>query len=143
MESDLTHNTQSVTANKQSSFLVNLLSILLLVSCLIAGFFAYQTQNLVKELTKLKTSPKPIATIAPTPDPIPTCVPLPTCAYNLNPDNPTCKIGANPPDGGVWCSRSTEVSVACTIEAKVCPDGSYVGRSGPKCEFDPCPTQKP
>ena len=30
--------------------------------------------------------------------------------------------------------------VACTMEAMQCPDGSYVGRSGPKCEFAPCPT---
>lgn len=30
--------------------------------------------------------------------------------------------------------------VACTMEAKLCPDGSYVGRTGPKCEFAPCPT---
>lgn len=30
--------------------------------------------------------------------------------------------------------------VACTLEAKLCPDGSAVGRSGPKCEFAPCPT---
>lgn len=29
--------------------------------------------------------------------------------------------------------------VACTMEAKLCPDGSYVSRSGPKCEFAPCP----
>ena len=29
--------------------------------------------------------------------------------------------------------------VACTMEAKLCPDGSSVGRSGPKCEFAPCP----
>jgi uncharacterized protein (UPF0179 family) len=29
--------------------------------------------------------------------------------------------------------------VACTMEAKLCPDGSYVGRTGPKCEFAPCP----
>lgn len=29
--------------------------------------------------------------------------------------------------------------VACTMEAKVCPDGSYVGRTGPNCEFAPCP----
>lgn len=29
--------------------------------------------------------------------------------------------------------------VACTMEAKECPDGSYVGRSGPKCEFVSCP----
>jgi len=37
---------------------------------------------------------------------------------------------------------STE-PVACTMEAKICPDGSSVGRSGPKCEFTPCPTAKP
>ncbi len=29
--------------------------------------------------------------------------------------------------------------IACTQEAKLCPDGSYVGRTGPKCEFAPCP----
>lgn len=27
----------------------------------------------------------------------------------------------------------------CTMEAKLCPDGSAVGRSGPNCEFAPCP----
>jgi hypothetical protein len=27
----------------------------------------------------------------------------------------------------------------CTLDAKRCPDGSYVGRVGPKCEFAPCP----
>ena len=30
--------------------------------------------------------------------------------------------------------------VACTMEAKLCPDGSYVGRTGPNCEFTQCPT---
>jgi hypothetical protein len=29
--------------------------------------------------------------------------------------------------------------IACTMEAKVCPDGSYVSRTGPNCEFAPCP----
>lgn len=29
--------------------------------------------------------------------------------------------------------------VACTMEAKICPDGSTVGRTGPKCEFASCP----
>jgi len=29
--------------------------------------------------------------------------------------------------------------VACTKEAKLCPDGSYVGRFGPNCEFTACP----
>lgn len=27
---------------------------------------------------------------------------------------------------------------ACTMEAKLCSDGSYVGRSGPNCEFSEC-----
>ncbi len=30
---------------------------------------------------------------------------------------------------------------SCTLEAKVCPDGSAVGRSGPNCEFAACPTE--
>ena len=30
--------------------------------------------------------------------------------------------------------------IACTMEAKICPDGSAVGRSGPNCEFAACPT---
>ncbi len=30
--------------------------------------------------------------------------------------------------------------VVCTMEAKLCPDGSAVGRVGPRCEFAACPT---
>lgn len=30
---------------------------------------------------------------------------------------------------------------ACTQEAKICPDGSSVGRTGPNCEFAECPNQ--
>lgn len=46
--------------------------------------------------------------------------------------------------GGAWFfaqknkTKNTE-PVACTMEAKLCPDGSYVGRSGPLCEFAQCP----
>lgn len=29
--------------------------------------------------------------------------------------------------------------IACTMEAKLCPDGSYVSRTGPNCEFTLCP----
>lgn len=32
-------------------------------------------------------------------------------------------------------------SVVCTEEALLCPDGTGVGRSGPSCEFTPCPSQ--
>jgi len=41
----------------------------------------------------------------------------------------------------IWQLNSPAGSgqVACTQEAKLCPDGSYVGRTGPKCEFVSCP----
>jgi len=32
-----------------------------------------------------------------------------------------------------------EEGVVCTMDAKECPDGSYVGRTGPNCEFTACP----
>jgi hypothetical protein len=34
--------------------------------------------------------------------------------------------------------RNTQPT-ACTMEAKLCPDGSAVGRTGPNCEFAACP----
>ena len=33
----------------------------------------------------------------------------------------------------------TPAGVACTAEGQLCPDGSAVGRTGPNCEFAPCP----
>lgn len=39
----------------------------------------------------------------------------------------------------VW-QKNHPAQVACTQEAKQCPDGSYVGRTGPNCEFAKCPT---
>ncbi|MCX6766090.1 MAG: hypothetical protein NT136_03990 [Candidatus Moranbacteria bacterium] len=29
----------------------------------------------------------------------------------------------------------------CTQEAKICSDGTSVGRTGPNCEFAPCPSE--
>jgi hypothetical protein len=37
------------------------------------------------------------------------------------------------------CSDSGGQDIACTMEAKLCPDGSAVGRTGPDCEFAECP----
>jgi hypothetical protein len=34
---------------------------------------------------------------------------------------------------------TTDGPVACTEEAMLCPDGSYVGRTGPSCQFAACP----
>jgi hypothetical protein len=45
--------------------------------------------------------------------------------------------------GSFWLSSNkvdTEPNpVACTDDAKQCPDGSFVGREGPSCEFRACP----
>ncbi|MEZ0225239.1 MAG: hypothetical protein ACAH83_11840 [Alphaproteobacteria bacterium] len=35
--------------------------------------------------------------------------------------------------------RTPHEPVACTMDAKICPDGSGVSRTGPNCEFAPCP----
>ncbi len=42
----------------------------------------------------------------------------------------------------VWGARTAQApsgGQGCTQEAKLCPDGSYVGRTGPNCEFAACP----
>lgn len=248
-----------------NNFIITLLSILLLISCLIAGFFAYQTQQLVKELTVYKLQPEetPVATI--TPDPIvdwktytnselgflfkiaplliypEITVPSQSNIFSnrediaspleltdrdillestvyTNIDESSLKkvetaLSSNTGDivdqpfqpignikkikklenGGsifeespispkeasyyiaIW-KNDTNIHVlkmfaikdilsknrtsfeqmtvsytftsspnqtACTMEAKICTDGSAVGRSGPKCEFSLCPTSKP
>jgi hypothetical protein len=38
--------------------------------------------------------------------------------------------------------NNAPVQKACTMEAMLCPDGSYVGRTGPNCEFSPCPNMQ-
>ncbi|KKP47716.1 MAG: hypothetical protein UR39_C0003G0118 [Candidatus Woesebacteria bacterium GW2011_GWA1_33_30] len=53
---------------KQNNSLIILLSVLLLISCIIAGIFAYQVQNLTKEIKKLKTEQLLTQTPAPTLD---------------------------------------------------------------------------
>lgn len=37
------------------------------------------------------------------------------------------------------CDREVEEPVFCPQDAMQCPDGSWVGRQGPNCEFAPCP----
>lgn len=55
---------------------------------------------------------------------------------NLNPVLPRKTIPVKP-DEPVPSPEVPEVS--CTFDAKLCPDGSAVGRQGPNCEFAPCP----
>jgi|GEM_PF-1467839 hypothetical protein len=49
------------------------------------------------------------------------------CSCSKSPQKPPMQIA--PPDRG---------EIMCTQDAMQCPDGSWVGRSGPKCEFA-CP----
>ncbi len=228
---------------KTSNSLVLLLSSLLIISCLIAGLFAFQTQKLASELTKLKTVPtptpsaKPQATLDPTtnwktyldtnfsfkyPDDysqtsLGVISPLnesrnkkdstaqdgelkievyvenftdeftvQSCWDDHNTSGSgnitgrsSVLIGENTHDTLLWqglgtgeftcikngdkrylinkypstTSRQDEYLqilstfkfldndlIACTEEAKLCPDGSSVSRSGPDCEFKQCPT---
>lgn len=56
------------TRPKPNNFLVILLSVLLLLSVSIAGFFAFQTQKLVNELTVLKTKENVVPVVTPEPE---------------------------------------------------------------------------
>lgn len=40
----------------------------------------------------------------------------------------------------VSVETSDEAPYICTMDAKICPDGSAVGRTGPKCDFTACPS---
>ena len=40
------------------------------------------------------------------------------------------------------CTENTQPDgVACTMDAKICLDGSAVGRVAPDCNFAPCPSE--
>lgn len=41
----------------------------------------------------------------------------------------------------VCAKKDNNNPVACTMEAKLCSDGSAVGRTGPNCEFASCPLE--
>jgi len=40
---------------------------------------------------------------------------------------------------GIAVARLPQKTIACTLEAKICPDGTVVVRVGPHCEFALCP----
>lgn len=63
----------------------------------------------------------------------PTCVPRPACLDA----SPRCLI----PETSDICPKATPTpnQVACTMDAKLCPDGSSVSRTSPNCEFAACP----
>lgn len=229
---------------KQNNFLVILISSLLIISCLIAGFFAWQTQKLVKEITEIKNQTIPNSTATLTIDQVSSEITYTNNDYHFlvkyNPNFTPSEIsnkaeqiflvsfGTYKNNGfdievlkpnkiefyenkligditesideketfnvdGINATKLTyktvvvidkkdfskviikkdnldyvitalseninqiissfkfiepeagisPLPVACPEISKICPDGSKVGRSGPKCEFSPCPTTKP
>ena len=44
--------------------------------------------------------------------------------------------------GSSYSFNKPPIQIACTQEAKQCSDGSYVGRTGPNCEFGACPSSE-
>lgn len=48
--------------------------------------------------------------------------------------------GPMPPE--TIAPRQGPGDLACPMDAKLCPDGSAVGRTGPNCEFAPCPSEE-
>lgn len=66
-------------------------------------------------------------------NPSPTCIPRPACLDA----QPRCLM----PESENMCPPKPTGQTACTREAKLCPDGSYVSRTGPNCEFAACTNQ--
>ncbi|GEM_PF-2658339 len=82
-----------------------------------------------------KNNPSPSAT----PTPITTCTPRPACLDAI----PACKMPETsdmcPPSIAPSQTEKTDRKIFCTQEAKQCSDGTWVGRTGPNCEFSKCP----
>jgi hypothetical protein len=54
-------------------------------------------------------------------------------------DGNSCVQSSQPRGGDGVGSGSRGGAKPCSMEAKVCPDGTSVGKTGPNCEFAPCP----
>src|SRR5260221_6709844 len=77
----------------------------------------------------VKMMPHPTLSLTVTPQI--SCRPRPACLDA----KPRCMIAVT----ADMCPPTTVQKKFCTTEAKQCPDGSYVSRAGPNCEFTPCP----
>lgn len=86
--------------------------------------------------------------LTPSPTPINTNIPTPmaSVAPETTPEEVPLTDEAAPLEGGesrimpsTGSALPADDMVMCTMDAKMCPDGSFVGRQGPNCEFAPCP----
>lgn len=99
---------------------------------LTAGTITWSYFALSDSRLTYKNNPNPSVN----PTPITTCTPRPSCFDSV----PACKM----PETSDMCPPTPKPSlkdvrkIFCTQEAKQCPDGTWVGRTGPNCEFK-CP----
>jgi len=100
-----------------------------------AGGSAVSVTGMVVDMNKL-----------PSPNPTTQCPPFPGCP----PEGSLMPWNICWGDASTRCPSSTYKKksggiiegtgdTGCTQEAKQCPDGTWVGRTGPRCEFAPCP----
>jgi len=125
-EKELPANTQKSNILK-SKILISFVLTSTLIAFLLGGVILGNNNS-----TTLVTPP----TVEPnyTSTPTPTCKPRPSCLDSI----PACKIV----ETSDMCPKTpSKTQTICTQDAKLCPDGSYVGRSGPNCEFKTCPGQ--
>ncbi|MFZ2026387.1 MAG: hypothetical protein WAV30_03820 [Microgenomates group bacterium] len=87
--------------------------------------------NLSKELTTVTPFSKALA--------LTLFIVLPIVAFSLGMSYQATIEPKTPPTQNVIPS---DEPVACTMDAKICPDGTAVGRIGPDCEFEECPVIK-
>ncbi len=99
-------------------------TVLLIIATLTTFVLVILLFILIQKKMQTPLETQPAVTITPTIRPV---IPTPTMIPIMITPMPT--------------STSSAQSKACTQEAKICPDGTGVGRVGPDCEFVPCPTK--
>lgn len=88
--------------------------------------------QLPKELTTVTTLSKTVAFVM--------FITLPLIAFFFGMRYQTIITEENYAHPPPLTTSPTIEPISCTMDAKVCPDGSAVGRVAPNCEFEKCPT---
>lgn len=114
---------------EKGSVPLSLISLSLFILFAIGAVVYLFNQN--QQLRKLIPTPTPIASTTPTASPEPVVEPSVTASASASVRPAKTPLSTKTPDGS---------GVACTMDAKMCPDGSFVGRVPPLCQFAPCPT---
>jgi hypothetical protein len=107
---------------------------LICVIVALAWFNIKMKQEILLQEDDVNSTPVVVDTVPPTPTENTPLVEEPTPI----PEKPEGNdVGMEYPETDI--TTGDTFPVACTMDAKICPDGSAVGRVGPNCEFAPCP----